>query len=332
MTVDIHEVLKPYKWNELVDRSSQATPFHRHESLAAIADHTDATLHPYVGFDGEEPVGIFPIFVVSKGPVSAAFSPPPNVKIPYLGPALINPEQRKQRQKEQTNYRFIDSCLEKLADANRLIFMHFFSAPHYTDIRPFTWNNFTLATKFTYFVDLRPTEEELLMSFSKDARQNIRSTDESAYDVYVGGKKDLVRTNKMIKQRHEEHRATYNVSSSFLLDLYEALPDGIMNVYVCEVADQFAGGHITLETKDMSYGWQGWGDLEIDVPVNDLIEWRMMTNARNRGAEWYDFNGANLQRLSKYKAKFNPKLRAYKRIQKGMLGMDFVSEVYKRIR
>nr|WP_302929178.1 GNAT family N-acetyltransferase [Natronocalculus amylovorans] len=218
------------------------------------------------------------------------------------------------------------------AEANSLIFTHFFSTPHYADIRPFTWNNFTLTTKFTYFVDLRPTKEELLMSFSKDARQNIRSTDEAAYEVYVGEEKDLMRTNEMITQRHEEHDATYNVSSSFLLDLYEALPDGMMNVYLCKVADQFAGGHITLETKDMSYGWQGWGDVDVDIPVNDLIEWTIMNNARDKGAEWYDFNGANVQRLSKYKAKFNPELRAYKRIEKGMPGMDFVSEVYKRIR
>ncbi|MFO7834525.1 MAG: GNAT family N-acetyltransferase, partial [Halohasta sp.] len=110
MALDITPVDDPTEWNDLVERSPQATPFHRAESLGVMADHADATLHPYVGYKGQEPVGIFPIFELSKGPVTAAFSPPPKQKISYLGPALVS-QNGKQRRREKTNSRFITACL-----------------------------------------------------------------------------------------------------------------------------------------------------------------------------------------------------------------------------
>lgn len=36
ISLNIFELSKPDKWNELVERSSQSTPFHRYESLEAI--------------------------------------------------------------------------------------------------------------------------------------------------------------------------------------------------------------------------------------------------------------------------------------------------------
>ena len=64
MAIEITPLHDPIEWNDLVDRSSQATPFHRAECLDVLAAHADATLHPYAGFKGQEPVGIFPIFEI----------------------------------------------------------------------------------------------------------------------------------------------------------------------------------------------------------------------------------------------------------------------------
>lgn len=332
MSIDISTLTDADEWNDLVDQSPQATPFHRYETLSVIADHSGGTLHPYAGFKGQEPVGLFPVFELSKGPANLAFSPPPNLKVTYLGPIQLNYKKQKQRRRERTNRRFIRGCLERMDETIDPLFTHVYTGVRYDDARPFVWSDFDPLTRYTFLVDLRPTEEDLIMGFSSDSRQNIRNTDETEYEIYAGGEADVERTMRRVKQRHEEQDATFNVPPEFAVDLYHELPDHMMRVYVCEVDGAFAGGHITLELDDTIYGWQSWGDHDARVPVNDLLEWTIMTQAKDRDIEWYDLVGANTERLSKYKAKFNPELRTYQRLQRGKPGMSLVSKLYKRIR
>lgn len=332
MSIEISTLTDAAEWNDLVEQSPQATPFHRYESLSVIANHSGARLYPYVGFKGQEPVGLFPIFELSKGPASLAFSPPPDLKITYLGPIQLNYRKQKQRRRERTNRRFVRGCLERIDESVNPLFTHVYAGIRYIDARPFAWSGFDPVTRYTFLVDLRPTEEDIIMGFSSDARKNIRNTDETEYEIYAGGEQDIKRTIKQVQKRHDEQDATYNVPPEFVADLYRTLPDHMMQVYVCEVDGAFVGGHITLELGDTVYGWQSWGDFDAGVPVNDLLEWAIITRARNRGIKWYDLVGANTERLSKYKAKFNPELRTYHRLQKGTAGMSLVVKLYKRIR
>lgn len=54
------------RWDDLVRSSRQGTFFHRRSPLRVLADHSDTTLHPLVGYKGQEPVGVFPVFAYSK--------------------------------------------------------------------------------------------------------------------------------------------------------------------------------------------------------------------------------------------------------------------------
>src|SRR6056297_1562905 len=154
MAIEITPLQNPTEWNDLVDQSPQATPFHRAECLDVLATHANATLHPYAGFKGHEPVGIFPLFKISKGPVSAVFSPPPDLKISYLGPALVNHSKQKQRRREKTNSRFITGCLETLEERVDPKYITLRTGFEYTDSRPLIWAGFEPTTRYTYVVDL----------------------------------------------------------------------------------------------------------------------------------------------------------------------------------
>lgn len=332
MAIEITTIADPNEWNDLVETSTQATPFHRAGSLEVIADHSGATLHRYAGFKGQEAVGIFPVFEITKGPVSTVFSPPPDLKINYLGPALLNYEKQKRRRQEKTNRRFIQGCLDDIEASIDPKFTHFRTSFRYTDARPFIWNDFEPKTRYTYVVDLTPEEEEIIMSFSSDARSNIRNTDEASYEMSRGGEAEIRQTIDRLQDRHAEQGVTFKVTPELVIDLYRRLPDDIFTLYTCTVDGEFAGGHITLEEDNIIYGWQSWGDMNLDVPVNDLLEWEIMTSARERGIEWYDLVGANNKRISTYKAKYSPELRTFQSIEKGTPTMKLVSEIYKRVR
>lgn len=332
MGVDVTTLTEPADWNALVDASPHTTPFHRYESLRVIADHTNATLHPYVGFKGQEAVGLFPVFELAKGPLSTAFSPPPDLEISYLGPALVNHEKQKRRRQQRTNRQFVEECLRRVDAEIDPKFTFVRTAFRYVDARPFVWTHHEPTTRYTYVVDLRRSEEEILASFSADARRNVRRTDEADYEVYVGGEAEVERTIELTKARHDEQGVTYNVTPEFAVDLHRELPDDACTVYGCEVDGEFVGGHITLRQGAVAYRWQSWGNRNNCVPVNDLLDWTIMRSVRERGAEWYDLVGANNPRISKYKSKFGPTLRTYQRVQKGTRGMKVVSELYKRVR
>ncbi len=332
MAIEITELSDADEWNQLVETSPQATPFHRAECLEVFAEHAGATLYPYAGFKGQEPVGIFPIFEISKGPVSTAFSPPPNLKISYLGPALLNHRKQKRRRQEKTNQRFINGCLDAVDEDIDPRYTHIRTSFQYTDARPFVWGDFSPKTRYTYVVDLEPTEEDIIMAFSSDARSNIRGADEQDYELSRGGEAEIRQTIKRLQARHAEQDVSFNVTPELAIDLWRELPEDVFRIYTCEIDGKLAGGHITLETGNVIYGWQSWGDMESAIPVNDLLDWEIITTARERGRKWYDLVGANNERISKYKAKFNPELRTYQSIEQGTPAMKLVSEIYKRVK
>lgn len=319
------------RWNDHVERSPHACAFHRLEALEVQADHAGAELHPLVGRKGQEPVGVLPIFEISKGGMSAAFSPPPNLWVPHLGPALLNFRKLKRRKAERRHRRFIDGCLDWLDREFDPKYTHVRTHSAYGDVRPFEWNEFAVRPRHTYVVDLTPGEEDVKMSFSGDARSNVR-TDDDRYAIREGGVDAIERIITQVKRRHEAQGEPYKVEPRFVADLYDRLPDGCVRPYVCTVDGEFASGMVALEDDDAIYRWQGGAKPDVDLPVNDLVDWRIMRDAMDRGVERYDLVGANEERLCGYKAKFDPDLRTYHSVETGTRMMNLLSDVYKRFR
>lgn len=319
-----------HDWDDLVSRSPQTTPFHYRESLAVQAAHADADLHLLVGYKGHEAVGLFPVFEKRKGGMTMAFSPAPGLWVSYLGPALLNHRKLKRRKRERRTKRFVQGCLDWIERELSPKYTQVRSGPRYRDVRPFEWNDFDIDVRHTYSVDLTPDEENVLMSFSGDARNNIRT--EGDYRVYEGGTDEIRAIVSQVRARHDEQDESYGVTPRFVADLYERLPEGTVRPYACEIGGEFAGGMVAVEAGDTVYRWQGGAKHDRDLPVNDLVDWAIMTDAMDRGVENYDLVGANEERLCGYKAKFAPELRSYYAMETGTAVTNALSSVYKKFR
>lgn len=317
-------------WNTLLDSSPQATPFHRHEFLSVVADHVNATLHPLVGVDGSDPIGLFPVFETRKGGVRAAFSPPPDLKISYLGPALLDAEAGAERQ--ERHRAFGRAAIQWIHDQVNPSYVSVRTSPRYSDPRPFDWNGFDLRPRFTYAVDLDRSADDLFEAFTSDVRQNVRNATDAGCEVSTVGVAGVDRIISQVQARHEEQGVPYHVTSAFVEDLVETLPDDAAFVYACERDGEFLGGNVVLDTAGAVYGWQGVAKPDHDYPVNDLLHWTIMQDAIERGTTEYDMVGANDQRLSRYKAKFAPSIRQYHTAEHSTLPTKVAAEVYKRLR
>ncbi|SEV82328.1 lipid II:glycine glycyltransferase FemX [Natrinema salifodinae] len=337
MSIDIRTLDPQHdadEWNRYADRADGANPFFRVESIRLQAAETDTTPHLLAGFKGQEPVGIFPLFEYSKGPITGAFSPAPQSWTAYLGPALLNVDKLKQRKADRRIKRFLEGCHEWIEDELSPLYCKFVAGAEFDDIRPFAWNEYDVEPGHTYIVDLDGTEEELLKRFSSDARSNVRNADADSYVIEEGDADDVERIVDQVRKRYENQGQAFHMRPAFARSLYEQLPDGAVRPYVCRVDGEFLGGILVLESDRTRYRWQGGvkPDADVDIAINDLLDWHVMRDGLRDGIDEYDLVGAGVPSINRYKAKFNPRLETHYEITSGVFGIDLLVDQYQKHR
>jgi len=333
MTVDIEALGEDEadEWNRYVERSADANPFHRAEALAVQAEYSGTDCHRLVGFTGQEPVGVLPVFERSNGPLTAAFSPAPPLWVHRLGPAFLNVEKLSQRKTERRVRRFVDGALDWLDDRCDPNYLRIKTECSLVDLRPFKWSGADVTPEYTYVVDLTTGPEDLLAAFSSDARSNIRNMDADP-TFSEGDAADIERILDRVRERFDAQDEPFSLPRGFARDLYEALPEGLMRPYVCHHEGEFVGGILTYETDDWVHRWQGGVRADADFPVNDALDWHVMTDAAERGLSAYDLVGAGDPRINEYKAKFAPSVETFHTVEDSTLAMDALLGLYSRVK
>lgn len=332
MTLDVTELSRDEAttWNDAVGRTRERTPFHRFEALEVFADYAGADLHPLLAYKGEQPVGLFPIFTLRKGPVTTAFSPPPELKVSYLGPVVLAQPGMKPHSVEKRRRRLIDGCLDWLDDHHDPGYVHVRTSLGAPDVRPFDWARFDESPRFTYVVELNDDPESLRDRFSRDARSNVRDA-AAACSVEEAGLETLRRVIEQVQERHAEQGLDFPISAAFVESLYEALPEGHLRPYACTIDGEFVGGSLILDDGERVYNWQGTAKQDTDHDVNDLLHWEVLRAAAERGHSGYDLVGANDERLSRYKSKFAPTLRTYHTLERSSAGLGTAARLYRQL-
>lgn len=324
----------PGEWDDLVERSTMGTVFHRRDFLETVTAHSRSSLQLLVGFKGNEAVGLFPIFDLRRGPITSVFSPPPGMGLSQLGPVMVNLDGLKRRRAFKRVKRFMGAALDWIERDCNPSLIHVRTSPGFTDHRPLQWNGFDVTPRHTYVIELSPGREDVISSFSADARRNIRTTPDSAVAIQESVE-GIDRIIEHLDRRHAEQDLEFPVGTSFVRDLVTALDDDALRAYRCTVDGQYVSGMIVLADGDTVYRWQGGARPARDVglPVNDLLDWRVMTDAMDRGQKRYDMLGANTDGgVSEYKSKFGPELVTFASAERGTRMMRFASGLYQRFR
>ena len=319
------------RWNRFVERSPHGTPFHTLECLDVLAEQSGTDCYRYVGYKGQELVGVFPVFLKRRGPVTVAFSPPPDLKVTYLGPALAHKQQAKTRREERQNRRFVRAVLETIDEEHDPSYYHVKPSARYEDSRPFVWNDFESKMSYTYHVDLTVGADALFDAFSSDARRSVRDCEDADCEIREGDEDTIRWFMPRLAELHDERDAAFGITADFIVDLRERLPDDAVHVYEAHVDGEYAGGWVNLESGDTSYYWQAFARRDTGIGVNDYAIWNMMQDAMDRGVERFDLVGANRLGLAKYKAKFAPELRPIQTLERGTRTMKLASSVYQRL-
>lgn len=299
------ETVTPATWNDMLERSGQATPFHRSEALERCAVAVGARLYRYVGYKGQQPTGLFPVLALRRGTTAAALSPPSGV-VPYGGPALLAPDGLKRRKRERWNRSFVESVLGRVDEEVDPDYWRLRTTPSYDDERPFLWNDFDATVRHTYVVGL-PDQRRLdrLDPVVSPGDARVSETDGPAGDV-LG----------LIADRYADRRGALPPEPSLLRSLYRALPEGCMRVYACRDGDRLLGAEVTLELGDTVYGWLGATDTGA-AGAGDLLYDRLLRDAVRRGYARYDLLGTDDPRLFRHAAELDAELCSSTRLVRG---------------
>jgi hypothetical protein len=321
------------EWDSALEHSPHATVFHRCAALEQLAADSGTELHPLMGFKGQEPIGVLPIFELRKGPFSAVFSPPPNLWIPRLGPAFVVRGDPKQRKRERRRQGFIDAAFEYIEDTIDPKYLRVRTPTELDDVRQFKWNDCTVRPEYTYVTDLSGGKDAVRNRFTSEARRRLRigQESESEYTISEEGLDATETVMHHVESRYNEQGEPFPVPTGFPGRLYEALQPGQIRPYVLRVDGDVVGGHIYYDDGDTISGWLGnvKPPDHVDLPVNELLIWRGITDAIERGRTAYELVGAGDPRLNRYKLHFGPELTGFYSMERSGAGIDSLLQLYR---
>lgn len=330
--MDLHRV-DAEEWDEALP-STGFEVFHASEALDVVEDHANGNLQRYVAYKGDRPVGMVPV-VVRERLGRAVLSPPPGMGIPRLGP-LVMPASPKRRKQERVARTFTEELLDEFGADDRGTLVRIICPLDCSDPRPFNWDGLSVETAFTYSLETEnAVADDLLSSFSKSLRREIRDARELDLSITVEGLDAAKEIFDRTQQRYREQDRSFAIEWPYVRDLLGALGEtDRRRVYVARDADgNFLTGITVLYSNDAAYYWQGGARTTYeDVSVNSAVHWSIITDLiedpPRESVTRYDLMGANTERLCRYKSKFGASLEPYYVAESGGTGMTLAKRAY----
>lgn len=310
--------------------------FHSPELLRVVDDYCSSKLQLFGGFKGRESVGLMPVFVREMTVGRLVTSPPPGLGIGRLGPVLM-PTSPKQRKRESENREFARKVIEATSATGPFTLFRMPCGIQYEDPRPFQWMGLSVEPGFTYRLDLASaTDEQILNSFSRDLRKDIRNGNEAGVTIQTRGIEGAKRVYRSMQERFREQGTSHPMSWEFVRDVLDALEDNA-RVYVAESDEgDFLSGMIVLYSNGTAYNWKGGSKPSIrntSISPNNLLHWRIiedvLTDPKLDPIERYDLYTANDERLARYKSSFGGTLTPYYIVESAGLPMEAAKRAYQ---
>ena len=296
------------KWDAIVDSTScgHSTIFHKWRWLKSVEKYTNSEFFPLVGQKGTEPVFLMPLFKERKFFLNMAFSPPPHVAIPFLGPVMVDYDELKQNKKQSNLFDFHD-VLNAFLKEQKVSYLNTVFPIGLFDVRPFIWNSYNANATFNYRFDLTQGEERLWQNLKKRTRKNIKNA-EKRINVVQGGKDALRKIYSQLQERYDEQNRKLTCKLPYLEEVYDEFSENFL-ILNAEIDGEFVGGLVNLMYKDSIYSWIGNAKTDVaGLYPNDLLIWKSLSYGCGNNYRLFYEIGANTPRLIKYKANFNPEL------------------------
>lgn len=307
-------------WDQTVQHFDRATIFHTRPWLEIVSEVYDARLRLFGIYEGDEQMGLFPVFSVRKGPFDVLASPLSGWVTPYLGPLV--PEGRL----GDFIQAFEDLLTREGPDYIEIVF---------PDQRegPFNEKGFSIELRSTYILDLEPDVDIMWGKLEGKCRNMVRKAQRNEVQVVVvESDSHFDEYYRMAQEVYEKSNRPPAIPRSFFLKLWDRLqPIGRIRVLMAEHSGRPIASAIFLTYKDTVYYWDGVSYREGNrLAPNNLIQWELIQWATQAGYRRYDMLGADLPGVAHFKGSFGPERVNYTYIYKGLTSQARLGRVLYR--
>lgn len=293
------------EWEALAKRCPYATVFHGWKFLSAVARHTKTEFFPLAGFDGTNPIGLYPLYRKKVPFCSAVFSPPQRAGIPYLGPLILDYDKLKLSKRQGVFLEFQKEADRYISKVLKAGYTFIITAPGLDDARPLRWSGYSIAPFYNYRLELSCGPEALRSGLRKKLRSAISQGLGPGESIREGGREELCALCDLLSDRYSEQGRTFDLSKEYLLEVYDCLPKEAKRLYVVDKGGKAECGMLDLCRGGVVSGWVG-NPKPKDARNNltDVLQWHSIESACRGGAQVYEEIGANTERLCRYKSKY----------------------------
>lgn len=150
----------------------------------------------------------------------------------------------------------------------------------------------TIQPRSTIVLDLRPDEDEILMSMKSKWRYNIRLAGRKDVVVHRGTEEDLPVFYDLMQTT--SHRNEFDIHER---GYYEAAwrhfcPQGLAELFLAYYQDELLAGLMAFRFGGTAYYLYGASsNRHRNRMPNHLLQWRAIQWAKEHGCTWYDFWG-----------------------------------------
>jgi len=296
-------------WDDLVEKASFSTIFHKWEWLKIVEKYTNGKLYPVIAYRGDTPAGVYPLFYSKKNFIKMVFSPPPRTLLLYLGPIFTDFESLKQSKRESL-------LIETQERINEFImgfkpnYIRIRTVPGLIDSRHFKWTGYEVEPLYTYMVDLSGGIENVWKGLRKELRRNINKAQVEGVTIEEGFIEDLHYIDEALTRRFEEQGESRKSYKPYLSELYNSFHPHHLKIFVAKYKGERITGQIVVCHKDRVSLWAGSPKTSfLRGTPNDLLQWEIIKWACEEGYKRVEIMDAGDDpRLRHFKAKFNPEL------------------------
>ncbi len=151
----------------------------------------------------------------------------------------------------------------------------------------------SLSPADTRIIDLHHTEEELLANLHQKTRYNIRLAQKQGVTTREGSMADM---ETFLRLTHETAMRDHitPLGDAYLRATFERLPLDMVKIRLAEHEGVPLAANIEIQYGDtVTYLHGASSGEKRSLQAPSLIQWEAIRAAKNAGARWYDFWGAN---------------------------------------
>jgi len=243
----------------------------------------------------KELIGSFYYYKFKRGKVLTQISAPPfspNCGL-FVNDQTINPAQKNTFRKK------ILALVRDYFDKQDYDILSLPFPPENVDMQEFIWEKYSVEPRYTYQLDLKETEEELLAKMSSERRKNIRKAEKDG--IVVQKMIDLDEAKKLIYETYSKQKIKSNIAVlDKLFNSFSNDTNSLCFVSYDKNQNPIAAVFCVMDDSTCYYILGGYDSDKKHEGAGALAMWSAIKTAKEKGVTIFDFEGSMLPAVEKY--------------------------------